>query len=106
MNDAHDNEQTDKEMSSKLPWPVTEEQVLRHAREGGVVKRPNPIHTDRNVQHIDIRLYFNLDANREATLDDISRMLQDSPLLCDMISAYELKNDGFSHLLPDDKPLA
>jgi hypothetical protein len=133
MNDQHDNEATDKEMLGKLPWPVTEEQVLRHAREADErahavgqagypawkglrpratvqadkeAKQPNPIHTDRDLQHIDIRLYFNLDADREATLDDISRMLQDSEMMCDLVSAYQLVNNGFGNLLPEDKPLA
>jgi len=109
MNDEHDNEAIDKEMLARknqheaMTYPYGEPEA-RFATDG--VVRPNPIHTDRNVQHIDIRLYFNLDADREGTLNDISQALQDAPLLCDLVSAYELKNNGFGHLLPDDKPLA
>lgn len=89
------------------PTCGTVHQSVQESREkGGGVVRPNPIHTDRSAKSIDVRFYFNLDADEEGTLNDISQMIQDSPLMCDMISAYQLKNDGFSHLTPDDKPLA
>jgi len=65
-----------------------------------------PIHTDQTVQHVDVRIYFDKDLDPEDLLDNISKALQEHPALCDMISAYQLKNDGFSHLTPDDKPLA
>lgn len=67
---------------------------------------PNPIHTDRSVQHVDVRLYFPMDA--VDLLDKISEALQvlGAGALAEMISAYELINDGFAHLTPDDRPLA
>jgi len=64
------------------------------------------IHTDQTVQSIDVRLYFDKDLDPEVLLDNISKALQTSADLCDMVSAYQLKNDGFAHLTPDDKPLA
>lgn len=64
-----------------------------------------PIHSDGSVQHIDVRLYFDRELSREDLLDKISDALQ-TPVLAEMISAYELVNDGFAHLTPDDKPLA
>lgn len=66
----------------------------------------NPIHSDRSVQSIDVRIYFDRDLNHEDLLNKISDALQDAPQLSEMISAYELVNDGFAHLSPDDKPLA
>jgi len=67
----------------------------------------NPIHTDRTVQHVDVRIYFPVELDREELLDKISETLQgDAYNLCEMVSAYELINDGFAHLLPGDKPLA
>jgi len=112
LNDRHDNAATDKEMLERHGGggvvsetsPFTRGSGLNDRYEGA--KQPNPIHTDPNVQFIDIRIYFNNDIDVEGTLDDISRMLQDSEMMCDMISAYQLRNDGFSHLTPDDKPLA
>ncbi len=90
MNDAHDNEQDDKKM------------LKRHG-ESGVVN----IHTDRSIQHVDIRLYFNLNGDHEDLLADIRQVLRDAqiPLLSDMVSAFELVGDGFGRLVPDDRPL-
>jgi hypothetical protein len=58
------------------------------------------------VQHVDARLYVPLDA--VDLLDKISEALQvlGAGALAEMISAYELINDGFAHLTPDDRPLA
>ncbi len=67
---------------------------------------PDAIHTDPLVQHIDIRIYFDRDVNRKDMLDNLSDALQDSPDLYEMISAYELVNDGFAHMVPAGKPLA
>lgn len=69
--------------------------------------KPNPIHTDPSVQHIDVRLYFDRDEYTHADLvDKVAETLGNAPELSCMISAYELRNDGFSHLTPDDAPLA
>lgn len=70
------------------------------------VPRPNPIHTDPSIQHVDVRIYFAQDEDPVTLRDDISEALQASPRLAHMISAYELVNDGFAHLTPTDKPLA
>ena len=68
----------------------------------------NPIHTDRTVQHVNVRIYFDQEEDRENLLDQISTALQDSPALAGvrLVSAYELVSDGFGRLVPDDKPLA
>jgi hypothetical protein len=71
----------------------------------------NPIHVagtpeNDSVQAIDIRLYFPVEGSREAALDMISEALQNSPDLCDLVSAYELGANAFGVLVPDDKPLA
>lgn len=66
----------------------------------------NPIHMDQTVQHVDVRLYFGKDENREHLLDNISEALQAHASLASMISAYELVGDGFGRLVPGDKPLA
>ncbi len=58
------------------------------------------------MQHVDVRLYFDRDADRQDLLDRISNALQTSADLCDLVSAYELTGDGFGRLVPDDRPLA
>lgn len=61
---------------------------------------------DPEVQHVDVRLYFGKDEDREAILDRISDVLQGAPELSHMISAYPMVSDGFGRLVPDTKPLA
>lgn len=103
MNDAHDNEATDKEMFKRYNPAHT--RAYLDTGPGGVV-RPSPIHTNPSVQHIDIRFYFGEKHDPKEILDNISTMIQDSEMSVYIISAYQLKNNGFGHLLPDDKPLA
>jgi hypothetical protein len=62
------------------------------------------IHSDETKQHIDVRLYFGADLDRKILLEYISDMIQGGGPP-DLISAYELVNDGFAHLVPADKPL-
>lgn len=66
----------------------------------------DPIHLYGNAQHINIRLYFDKDENREKLLSRISEMLDTAPALVSMISAYELVSDGFGRLVPDERPIA
>lgn len=67
---------------------------------------PDPIHTDRNVQHVDVRIYFGPDKPRDEMLDEISMMIQDSEVRPDIIRVYELVSDGFGRTVPGNKPIA
>lgn len=68
----------------------------------------NPIHTSPMLQHVDVRMYFPKELDPELLLDYISSALQDAHdlAMAQMVSAYQLKNNGFGSLLPDNAPLA
>ncbi len=66
----------------------------------------NPIHTEPDVQHVDVRMYFPRDLDRDWVLNCISSALQSSPEMAEMVSAYELVNDGFANFTPADEALA
>jgi hypothetical protein len=69
---------------------------------------PHPIHTDPGVRHVDVRVYFPADEyTQEDCVDKVADALGNAPELAAMQAAYELKNDGFGRLLPDERgPLA
>jgi hypothetical protein len=59
------------------------------------------------VRHVDVRIYFSADEHtQEECVDMVAEALGNAHELCCMTSAYELKNNGFGALLPDDAPLA
>jgi hypothetical protein len=67
----------------------------------------NPIHLAGSpenlaVQSFDMRMYFPAEMRREDVIDRVMTVLQDSMAMSNLISAYELVNDGFGHLVPDD----
>ena len=64
------------------------------------------IHTDPEVQHIDVRIYFGPDVDQAEMLDNVSTMIQDSEMSCYMLAAHQLIDNGNGHLLPDIAPLA
>ncbi len=70
------------------------------------VMADHSIQTDPDIQHIDVRLYFDKDEDKEHLLTNISDGLQAYAGLASMVAAYELVPDGFGRTVPDTKPLA
>lgn len=60
---------------------------------------PDPIHASRDVRSIDIRLI----ATARTCWTASAAFSEGLP---ELISAYELVNDGFAHLTPAGKPIA
>lgn len=57
---------------------------------------------DDTVQHVDVRIYFDVEVDPETFKDDISETLQASNEMAPMVAAYALDERGY----PEEKPLA
>jgi hypothetical protein len=60
-----------------------------------------PIHTNPDMQHIDVRFYFHKNMDHHEMIDVVSDRVRHDP---DLIEAYELVNDGFGRTVPADRP--